>query len=140
MSDNIFFETAGNRLYGHAVFTCWGPLTWLSYNRDPWRRNVQHVAAFNEKGVVIGLHAARVEGTTYKSLFTYVSKNCRGQGIATQLWEIGLGLKEIKKVRVYSVSDGGFTLVEALKDRHPELVFESYEDGNRKLRNLKGKK
>lgn len=68
---------------------------------------------------------------------TWVPKRFRKHGIAKKMWEFGIKSEKPVSVSVNVVSDKGYTLVECVKQKFPNIKWEIQEDGERKLRKLK---
>lgn len=68
---------------------------------------------------------------------TFVAPSRRKQGVAVDLWTTAMHYEWPKSVKISTVSDKGFTLVESLKRRFPDVEWTVYHDGERTSRNLK---
>ncbi len=71
------------------------------------------------------------------SIVTLVDKKYRKQGLAKQLWKLGLKKYHPQLIIVNTISDKGYTLIKSLKESFPEIVWDTEETGYRKLRDLR---
>lgn len=104
------------------------------------------VLATLDQGKLVGIQKfdvandALLDETTLDSGATYVWPLYREEGIANGMWSTALRELRITKVNAYVISDKGKTLIEGLQEKFPTIAFKLLDKGDRKLRNLKGKK
>lgn len=67
---------------------------------------------------------------------TWVAPKYRKNGLAKKLWEFGIIHENPKKVSVIVITDRGYSLAHAMKEKFPKIKWDIAEDADRKLRKL----
>ena len=108
-----------------------GRYTWRRTSKVPPGRALY---ALDDDERIVGLVHYCVMNQVYRSIFTFVEKVWRREGLASALWDVALAREDPEKVIVNVISDKGWTLVSSLVERYPGIEWCVDDDGDRKLR------
>lgn len=88
-------------------------------------------------GALTIVRKKRKDTKTVKSRATGVRPSSQRQGVAKALWTAMIKTEKPTKVIVVTVSDRGYTLIDAMKDAFPRIKWAGDWRGNRSLRKKK---
>jgi len=131
----------GMMVWGNLVFECQRSGARIEFDGYPCEAligSMRAALAFDDTKLVgwLGGHVSE-KTSTFCSHGTWVHRRYRKCGIATGLWDMMLEKTAARIVRATAVTDRGMTLILGVSEKHLETRFEIYDDGNRRLRNLR---
>lgn len=88
-------------------------------------------------GALTIIRKKRKDTKTVKSRATGVRPGSQRQGVAKALWTAMIKAEKPTKIMVTTVSNRGYTLIDAMRDAFPRIKWEGDWRGNRSLRRKK---
>ena len=98
--------------------------------------NVRCVVALND-GTLVGWIKGYISYGRFFSHGTWVHPKYRKMGVGLELWAKMIKFVKPRRVIANAITDKGWTLIRKVREVHQDIEFGIYEDGNRKLRDLR---
>jgi isopentenyldiphosphate isomerase len=115
-----------------------GNWTWSTCSRPTTANDsMKGVGAKNKRGHTVGVLTGSIIDGAFLSHGTFVSRQYRGQRVASRLWALLMSTFRPREVHSCAVSDKGWTLLNKLRDQYRDVVWDINDDGERPLRILR---